>query len=352
MLQNLYLRFPRGWRFSSLNLAARHGVKYCRIYTWGSPRLAFIQPELSRETRGEMLQDLYLRFPRGWRFSSLNLAARLVVKCCRIYTWDSPRLAFIQPELSRETSGKMLQDLYLRFPRGWRFSSLNLAVRHVVKCCRIYTWGCPPTGVSLAWNRQRDTWLNAAGSIPGVPPRLAFPQPELGCETLGEMLQDLYLRFPPGWRFSSLNLTGRHFLNLAVRHMVKWCRIYTWGSPPADVSPAWTWLWDTWWNAAGSIPEVAFRLAFLQPELGRETRGEMLQDLILLLRESEAAHRAVVQRLCVNSNGITVAEEWVWIYVPDPDLHWHLALRDPDQEASKLIKDLFSFYFPPITTSL
>ncbi len=74
-------------------------------------------------------------------------------------------------------------------------------------------------------------------------------------------------------------------------------------------------------NAAGSIPEVAPWLAFLQPELGRKTRGEMLKDLIFLLRESEAAHRAVVQGLCVNSNGITAAEEWVGIYVPDPDLH-------------------------------
>ncbi len=87
MLQYLYLRFP--------------------------PWLAFLQPELGRETRGEMLQYLYLRFP--------------------------PWLAFLQPELGRETRGEMLQDLNLRLPPGWRFSTLNFAVRHMVKCCRIYT---------------------------------------------------------------------------------------------------------------------------------------------------------------------------------------------------------------------
>jgi hypothetical protein len=94
-------------------LAARHVVKAAGSIPEVAPWLAFLQPELGRETRGEMLQDLYLRFP--------------------------PRLAFLQPELGRETRGEMLQDLYLRLTRGFCFSSLNLAARHVVKCCRMYT---------------------------------------------------------------------------------------------------------------------------------------------------------------------------------------------------------------------
>ncbi len=311
-----------------------------------------------------MLQDLYLRFPRGLRFSSLNLAARLMVKCCRIYTWGPPpadvspawtwprdtwwNAAGSIPEVpppadvspawtwprdtwwsaagpipqvppwlvGRETHGEMLQDLYLRFPRGW------LAARHVVKCCRIYTWSCPPAGVSPAWTWSRGTWQNAAGSIPEVPPRLTFLQPKLGRKTRGEMLQDLYLRLPcgcwpqdtwwnaagsipevppwlvgrktrgemlqdlylklpPGWHFSSLNL--------ASRHVAKCCRIYNGGYPPADVSPAWTWLRDTWWNAAGSIPQVAPWL------VGHKTHGEMLQDLYLRFPHGWLATRHVVK---------------------------------------------------------
>ncbi len=179
--------------------------------------------------------------------------------------------------------------------------------------------GSTTAGFSPAWTWSRDTWWNAAGFIPEVAPWLAFLQPELGRETRGEMLQDLYLRLPPGWRFSSLNL--------AVRHMVKCCRIYTWGCPPAGVSPAWTWPRDMWWNAAG----------FHSSSLRIWSRTPGSSSATLCQKQRDHSGGRVVRNLCT---------------VPDPDLLLLLALQVPDQEAIKLTKKIFSLFFFHLLHSL